>query len=132
MNRWVPFEWITAIRFLKEGRMQTLFIIFGVAIGVAVIIFMASLMTGLQANFVKQILASQPHIQILPSEDAARSLRSEDGAVVAATIQQPAQRQRSIDQWQTIVRVLRDRHDVVAASPAVSSAALAIRGDASR
>jgi lipoprotein-releasing system permease protein len=114
MNRWVPFEWITAIRFLKEGRMQTLFIIFGVAIGVAVIIFMASLMTGLQANFVKQILASQPHIQILPSEDAARSLRSEDGAVVAATIQQPAQ------------------PDVVAASPAVSSAALAIRGDASR
>ena len=132
MNRWTPFEWITAIRFLKEGRMQTLFIILGVAIGVAVIIFMASLMSGLQANFIKEILASQPHIQILPPEDTARSLRSEDGAVVAATIQQPAQRQRSIDQWQTIVRLLRERPDVVAASPTVSSAALAIRGDASR
>jgi lipoprotein-releasing system permease protein len=132
MNRWTPFEWITAIRFLKEGRMQTLFIIVGVAIGVSVIIFMASLMTGLQANFIKEILSSQPHIQILPPDDAARSLRSERGVVVAATIQQPAQRQRSIDQWQTIVRVLRERPDVVAVSPTVSSAALAIRGDASR
>jgi lipoprotein-releasing system permease protein len=132
MNRWTPFEWITAVRFLKEGRMQTLFIIVGVAIGVAVIIFMAALMTGLQANFIKEILSSQPHIQILSPDDAARSLRSERGVVVAATIQQPAQRQRSIDQWQTIVRVLRERPDVVAVSPTVSSAALAIRGDASR
>ncbi len=132
MNRWAPFEWITAIRFLKEGRTQTLFIILGVAIGVSVIIFMSSLMTGLQANFVRQILASQPHIQILPAEETARSLRSESGAVVAATIQKPAQRLRSIDQWQTIVRLLGERPDVVAASPTVSSAALAIRGEASR
>ncbi len=132
MNRWAPFEWITAIRFLKEGRTQTLFIILGVAIGVSVIIFMSSLMTGLQANFVRQILASQPHIQILPAEETARSLRSERGAVVAATIQKPAQRLRSIDQWQTIVRLLGERPDVVAASPTVSSAALAIRGEASR
>ena len=33
---WLPFEWIVAIRFLREGRMQTLFIISAVAIGVAV------------------------------------------------------------------------------------------------
>ena len=132
MNRWTPFEWITAIRFLKEGRMQTLFIIVGVAIGVAVIIFMSSLMTGLQANFVKQILASTPHIQIVTADQKARALRFETGVVVAATIQQPAQRQRSIDQWQTVMRVLRDRPDVVAASATVSTAALAVRGDASR
>ena len=27
MNRWLPFEWIAAVRFLREGRMQTAFII---------------------------------------------------------------------------------------------------------
>ena len=32
MNRWLPFEWIAAVRFLREGRMQTLFIIGGIAI----------------------------------------------------------------------------------------------------
>lgn len=132
MNTWTPFEWITAIRFLKEGRMQTTFIIVGVAIGVAVIIFMSSLMTGLQANFVKELLASQPHIQILAPDEAARPLRAAPGTVEAATIQQPAQRPRSIDQWQTVLRLLRERPDVVAASPTVSAAALAVRGDASR
>ena len=58
MNSWAPFEWIAAIRFLKEGRMQTLFIITGVSIGVAVIVFMSALLAGLQANFIKRVLTS--------------------------------------------------------------------------
>jgi lipoprotein-releasing system permease protein len=132
MNHWAPFEWITAIRFLKEGRMQTIFIIVGVAIGVAVIVFMWSLMTGLQANFVKELLASQPHIQLLLNDELARPLRSAAGTVEGAIIQQPAQRPRSIDQWQKVLRLLLQRPDVVNASPTVSAAALAVRGDTSR
>ncbi len=112
--------------------MQTLFIIVGVAIGVAVILFMSSLMTGLQANFVKELLSSQPHIQLLNAEEVARPLRLSHGTVEAATIQKPAQRPRSIDQWQSVLRLLRDRPDVVAATPTISAAALAVRGDASR
>ena len=38
---WLPFEWIVAIRFLREGRLQTMFIVAGVALGVAVIMFTA-------------------------------------------------------------------------------------------
>jgi lipoprotein-releasing system permease protein len=132
VKHWTPFEWITAIRFLKEGRMQTVFVIVGVAIGVAVIVFMWSLMTGLQLNFVKQMLASQPQIQLLPTDETARPLRSVAGVVEAATIQQPAQRPRSIDQWQNVLRLLRRRSDVVNASPTVAAAGLAVRGDASR
>ena len=41
MNPWTPFEWIAAIRFMKEGRMQTIFIVAAVSIGVAVIVFMS-------------------------------------------------------------------------------------------
>ena len=48
MNRWMPFEWIAALRFLREGRMQTLFIISGVSVGIAVIVFMSALLTGLR------------------------------------------------------------------------------------
>jgi lipoprotein-releasing system permease protein len=132
VNHWTPFEWITAIRFLKEGRMQTVFIIVGVAIGVAVIVFMWSLMNGLQRNFVKEILASQPHIQLLPTDEIARPLRAAVGTIEAATIQQPAQRPRSIDQWQKVLRGLRQQPDVVTASPTVAAAGLAVRGDASR
>jgi lipoprotein-releasing system permease protein len=100
MNRWEPFEWITSIRFLKEGRMQTLFIITGIAIGVAVIVFMSALLTSLQANFIRRVLTSQPHIQIIPPDELARALRPpEPGITLATTIQRPTQRLRSIDQW---------------------------------
>lgn len=43
MNRLIPFEWIAAVRFMREGLTQTQLIIFGVALGVAVIVFMSAL-----------------------------------------------------------------------------------------
>ena len=64
MNNLLPFEWIAAIRFLREGRLQSLFSISGVAIGVAVIVFMSALLTGLQGNLFKRVLSSQPHITL--------------------------------------------------------------------
>lgn len=133
MNMWAPFEWIAAIRFLKEGRMQTLFIITGIAIGVAVIVFMSALLTSLQANFIRRVLTSQPHIQIIPPDEIARTLRpAEPGITFAATVQRPTQRLRSIDQWQTITAQLIQRPDVTYVSPTISASALAVRGDASR
>ena len=41
MNPLLPFEWVLATRFLREGLLQTLFIIAGVALGVSVIVFVA-------------------------------------------------------------------------------------------
>jgi Barrel-sandwich domain of CusB or HlyD membrane-fusion len=80
MNQWAPFEWITALRFLKEGRMQTVFIIAAVGIGVAVIVFMSAMLSSLQSNFLKRVLTSQPHIQLIPPDEVARQLRhSGDG-----------------------------------------------------
>jgi len=61
-QNWLPFEALVALRFLREGRIQTLFIVVGIAIGVAVIIFMSALLTGLQANFVNRVLTGQAHI----------------------------------------------------------------------
>ena len=72
MNPWLPFEWIVALRFLREGRLQTLFIIGGVAIGVAVIVFMSALLSGLQANLTKRVLTSQSHITLQPRDEIAR------------------------------------------------------------
>jgi lipoprotein-releasing system permease protein len=58
MNRWLPFEWITAVRFLRESRLQTMFIIGGIAIGVGVIALMSAMLAGLEANFIKRVLTS--------------------------------------------------------------------------
>ena len=133
MNRWAPFEWIAALRFLKEGRMQTLFIVTAVAIGVAVIVFMSAMLASLQANFIKRVLTSQPHIQLIPPDEIARPLRpSENGHLVAAIVQRPAQRIRSIDQWQKVRTQLLLWPQIVTVSPTMSASALAVKGDASR
>jgi lipoprotein-releasing system permease protein len=133
MNRWTPFEWITALRFLREGRMQTLFIVTAVAIGVAVIVFMSAMLASLQANFLKRVLTSQPHIQLIPPDEVARALRhSSPTQVVARVIQRPVQRIRSIDQWQKIRDQLSTWPQITNVSPTMSGSALAVRGDANR
>ncbi|MEP7295266.1 MAG: FtsX-like permease family protein [Burkholderiales bacterium] len=132
MNPWAPFEWIVALRFLREGRLQTLFIIGGVAIGVAVIVFMSALLSGLQANFIRRVLSAQPHIQLLPPQEVVRPLGAGTGVVESAIVQPPLQRLKSIDQWQTVVAQIRTMPAVVVVSPAATGSALVVRGDASR
>jgi lipoprotein-releasing system permease protein len=129
---WLPFEWIVAIRFLREGRLQTAFIMGGVAIGVGVIVFMSVMLSGMQANFMRRVLTGQAHIQLLPAKEFARALRGGRGVFEAADIQAPLQRLKSIDQWQSIAAQLRSWPEVMVVSPGAAGSALAIRGDASR
>lgn len=132
LPRWQPFEWIVALRFLREGRTQTAFIISGVAIGVAVIVFMSSLMGGLEKNLMGQALSTQSHIQLLPPKEVARALRTGPAAGADAVLQVPPQRLRGIDQWQTLAEQMRALPEVRIVSPGASGSALVVRGDASR
>ncbi|WP_100635708.1 ABC transporter permease [Marinomonas sp. ef1] len=135
---WQPFEWIVALRFLGEGRTQTAFIISGVALGVAVIVFMSALMAGLQSNITKSVLSGQAHIQLQPAKETVRPLRSSNstlavGAVVeGAIIQTPLQRIDSIDQWQSIMVQISEIPDVLVVSPAAKGSALVVRGNTSQ
>ena len=132
MNDLLPFEWIAAIRFLREGRLQSLFIISGVAIGVAVIVFMSALLTGMQANIFKRVLTSQPHITLQRPKQEARPLHSPvPGLVVLPTVQKPSQRMSSVDQWQKVRDLAHRRPDILAVSATVTGPAFAVRGDAS-
>ena len=130
---WLPFEWIVAIRFLKEGKIQTAFIVIGISIGVAVIIFMSALLTGLQSNFVNRVLTGQAHIQLSAHKEFVRPLQAhQDGVTEAANVQAPLQRFRSMDQWQNLSLQVGQMPEVKVVSPAVSGSALVMRGDASR
>jgi lipoprotein-releasing system permease protein len=133
MNNFLPFEWIAALRFLREGRMQSLFIVAGVAIGVAVIVFMSALLAGLQSNLFKRVLSSQPHITLeRPKQVATPQRDAGKGEAVLSIIQKPAQRLSSVDQWQKIRDEMQTRTDVVAVSPTVTGSAFVVRGDASQ
>lgn len=130
MTRFVPFEWIAAVRFLRDGRMQSVLIIVGVGIGVAVIVFMSALLSGLQANLIRRTLSAQAHIVVLPPEDVARPLF--DPARAVPTVQKQAQRLRSIDQWQKVRERLARLPGIAAISPVAAGPAFAVRGDANK
>lgn len=135
-SRRLPFEWIVALRFLREGRLQTVFIVFGVAVGVAVIVFMSALMAGLQSNFIRRVLSSSAHIELLPPRQVSRALRqgaeAEEGELEAAIVQAPLQRLKSIDQWQAMAAQIRAMPQVRVVAPIATGSALAVRGSANR
>jgi lipoprotein-releasing system permease protein len=56
------FNIAVAFRFLKEGRTQTAMILFGITMGIAVQVFLNSLIVGLQRSLVDQIVGTAPHI----------------------------------------------------------------------
>ena len=80
MNPLALFEAIVAFRFMREGLTQTLLIVFGVALGGGVIIFMSALLAGLQANIIRRTLNFQAPIQVLAPDQVARPLRDGEPA----------------------------------------------------
>ncbi len=128
------FERHVATRFLREGRMQTVLIIVGVAAGVAVVAYISALITGLQSNTIEKTLGAQAHLTLSPREDLVLDAGVPASAGTRELIQtQPrAQRPRSIGNWQLLVPLLEAMPEVAAVSPMVSAAGLAVRGEASK
>jgi lipoprotein-releasing system permease protein len=126
----LPFEWMVALRFLREGRMQTILILAGVTGGVAVIVFLTQLISQLQASIVDRVLGSQAHVVIRPLEET--NTRALDPAGSSAIVEPRAQRLKSIDQWEAVMRAAAETPGVVAVSPVVSGPAFAVRGQANK
>lgn len=124
----MPFELIVALRYLREGRAQTWLILAGIGVGVGVIIFLSALITGLQQSLVARTLGTQAQIVVRPREEVPRVLPARDGVVLDARVERPAQRVRSIVQWQRARAVIAREPGVNATSPTVSGAAIAVRG----
>lgn len=127
------FEWRVAVRFLREGHMQTLLIIVGVSAGVAVIAYISALISGLQGNTLAKTLGAQPHVSISAPEDVVTPALDVRPGQRAITDTQPrAQRLRSIANWQALVPLLEAHPGVAAVSPMVSGSGLALRGEATQ
>jgi len=124
----LPFALMVCLRYLREGRMQTVLILAGVTGGVAVIIFLTTLISQLQASIIDKTLGSQAHI-VLKAPQAVNhtTLPPEQ---TAAIIQPRAQRLQSIDQWSAIAKLAEQTPGVLAVSPMLSGAGFATRADA--
>ena len=133
MWTWPGFEFRVALRFLREGRMQTVLIIVGVAAGVAVIAYISALITGLQSNTLAKTLGAQAHITLRAPDDLVTPAAAALPGTTALTDTQPrAQRLRSVANWQALVPLLERMPQVAGVSPMVSGSGLALRGEASQ
>ncbi|MBS7326460.1 MAG: ABC transporter permease [Thiopseudomonas sp.] len=119
-----------AWRFLAENPLQGLLIGIAIAVGTAVIIFITSIMHGLQQNTINKTLGSQAHIKL----EAARLYNRLPQTLAASRpllLETPrSQPLRRIDSWQLLVQELDRVEGLTAVSPLVSGPALVQRGRA--
>ena len=134
MLNWLGFERRVAVRFLREGRMQTLLIVVGVAAGVAVVAYITALISGLQSNLLEKTLGAQAHISISPLDDVVLPAAEPPlhGTALLTQTQPRAQSARTLANWQALMPLLEAQSDVTAVSPMVAGAGLALRGQAQR
>ena len=123
-------EWTIGIRFLREGRAQSLLILIGIAVGVAVIVFLSALISGLQENIVERTLGTQAHIKVERAEDINIILPPPEGSAHLVLEDKRAKRLRSINNWQQVRDSLDSLPRITAVSPLISGPAFARRGDA--
>ena len=131
MFTWPGFELRVALRFLREGRMQTVLIIVGVAAGVAVIAYISALINGLQNSTLTKTLGAQAHISVRAPDDVVTpAALPQPGANMLSETQPRAQRLRAVANWQALLPLLEKMPNVAGVSPMVSGAGLALRGEA--
>ncbi|MEZ4373270.1 MAG: ABC transporter permease [Polyangiaceae bacterium] len=123
-------EWFLALRFMWDQRLQSALIVTGVGIGVAVMVFITALITGLQSSLIERTLGSQPHVIVTPLEREGRPVRrAEGGEVLVRHVERPIQQARSIDEWQKAERVIRLLPEVEASVPLAIGPGSAVRGN---
>ena len=126
----VWFEWQLATRLLKEGKTQSLLIASGIALGVAVIVFITALVTGLQKTIIDRTLGTQAHIVITEPDKVLQP--SLTGDVIFRQLQPRPQRSEPILNWPLLSKALAKNSQIKAVSPVLSGAAFALRGQADK
>ena len=113
--------------------MQTVLIIVGVAAGVAVFAYISALVEGLQKNTLEKTLGTQAHISIRALDAVVIPARAPAvGTSTLVQAQPKGQKLQSVSNWQSLIPALRSLPQVIAVSPTVTVAGLAVRGDANK
>ena len=128
----MAFELFVALRYLREGRAQTVLILAGATVGIAILVFVTALVGGLKASFVRQTLSAQAYVLVKAPERSASVLPGPASAAVIAHVSRAPDRVRSIPGWQQVLSTIEHAPGVVAAAPTVAGSAFASRGEATR
>ncbi len=135
MRTFVPrkfrFETQLAVRHLWSGGGQTLLTVSAVAAGVIIVIFITSLIFGLQDRLTELLTDAIPHVTITVEEPEPKPLASVPGASEgksSSRIEQQAPQLKFIDNWPQVVGIVRGLPNVRAVAPVVSGQAFLSKG----
>lgn len=124
------YEWMIALRFLARGRGQTLLIVLGIAVGVAVQFFLSALISGLQVSLIERTVGSAPHLQVLPADRRAQTAAAAGGDGPRDRGRVLYTEWREIHSWQPYVHDLRSDPRVLRAAPVANGQGFIERGTA--
>lgn len=125
-----PYELMIALRFLLKGRSQTIFIVCGIAAGVAVQFFLSSLMSGLQKSLIDRTVGAAPQITILPADITPQPILPAGPDIQADREPQFIERSELFS-WQQYADFFRKVPGITAVAPVINGAANVERGGAS-
>jgi lipoprotein-releasing system permease protein len=129
----VPFSVFIAFKYLLDEKRQTLFIMSACAIGVAVMVFLYGLISGLQRSLVDRTLGSQAHIILNANKEKPRPLAEAAGdTAVMARVERGFDRPQMISDWPRRIEAVASSSGIVAVAPRLTGAALLRRGDVTR
>lgn len=122
------FELKMALRFIGSGKSQTIFIIVGIAIGVAVQIFLGSLITSLQGSLVNETIGNSSHITIRSQDDNITQILDEGQANSTLFRGNLATGAKNLDNWAPILEEIKDDPSLTSISPTLQGTALVRSG----
>jgi lipoprotein-releasing system permease protein len=118
------YELKIALRFLKSGKTQSIFILLGIAVGVSVMIFLSSLITSLQESLVEKTIGNSAHITIKGEDDAVSRFLLENDADLSLLRGNFTAAEKSLNNWTLVMDQLKEDDRVKAISPVVQGTAL--------
>lgn len=109
---------------------QTELTVGAVAVGVILVVFLSSLINGLQAGLVEDVVGSIPHVTVEASSQEARPLYEVQGGSTDAItrLEKVTNRSNRIEGWQRVQASLLQMPSVHAVAPAVEGDGMITRG----
>ncbi|MDD3269605.1 MAG: FtsX-like permease family protein [Syntrophomonadaceae bacterium] len=127
----LAFEINLAYRFLRENKIQTLVIFSGIALSVAVMVFLSGLIDGLQANMIEKTIGRSPHLVMKYSDEAITDAdNSSNGLRVIRACS--ARNNRPIAEWQVLETTIAQDQRIKTLLPVIDGSALVSRGSVSK
>ncbi|MBK6485517.1 MAG: ABC transporter permease [Gemmatimonadetes bacterium] len=125
----MPFELSVALRYIRSGRLQTVLIFSGVAVGIVVFTFMAALINGLAISLTDNVIGNIAHVRLEPRTRPPQLLGSRDSVTPLVAVQRGDEPRANINGWRAVVQMVEAVPGVTRVAASVTGSGFIQRGE---